>query len=652
MDASVSQLSEVHSSCSSSRRHPDVAGSVGQIGVPALVLLVVLVFSSSAWAAPPPVLLGAADGFAILGGSTITNTGNSVINGDLGLHPGTAVSGFPPATVNGAMHVSDAVAQQSKTDLTTAYGDAAGRSSTATSPPDAGGQRLTAGVYGTGSVPSLGLTGNLTLDAQGDASAVFIFQIASTLTTATDSSISLINGAQACNVFWQVGSSATLGTRTAFKGTILASASVSLNDGVTVDGRLLARGGAVTLINDTVTRSTCAPGTGPGSATGPGTTAPGTGTAPGSGTGPGSGTDVKAPIVQLLGLPGLRQPPIRRPGIRRPPASTVCTTRNFTARVRVRNGAAIRSVSVYLDGRRVRRTSRTRFSLRIEVRGLRVGSHRITVVARDRAGKRSVTTRRFGRCAIKVAFRASPAERKRVPQRRRCTSWPGALALVVTLALPQPAGSAGQRGASLPTLAEWAHPVHRATIRRQPSQTSRRVARIHYLTEDGFPEVYPVLRRVSDRDARVWLRISIPMRPRARTGWVPRSALGPVYRVRTRLVIDRKRLNATLYRSGRRIWRSAIGVGTAGSPTPAGLFWIREKFTVANPDGPYGPHAFGTSGYSRLSDWPGGGVIGIHGTDEPELIPGRPSHGCIRVPNPAIGRLYRLMAIGTPMLVR
>jgi len=204
----------------------------------------------------------------------------------------------------------------------------------------------------------------------------------------------------------------------------------------------------------------------------------------------------------------------------------------------------------------------------------------------------------------------------------------------------------------MPTVAEWAHPVHKATVRRLPSQTAARVARIHYLTEDGFPEVYPVLRRVSGRDARTWLRIHIPMRPHGRTGWVLRSALGPVYRVRTRLVIDRDRLLATLYRSGRRIWRSAIGVGAAGSPTPAGLFWIREKFMVANPDGPYGPQAFGTSGYSPLSDWPGGGVIGIHGTNEPDLIPGRPSHGCIRVPNPALGRLYRLMAIGTPMQVR
>jgi lipoprotein-anchoring transpeptidase ErfK/SrfK len=117
-------------------------------------------------------------------------------------------------------------------------------------------------------------------------------------------------------------------------------------------------------------------------------------------------------------------------------------------------------------------------------------------------------------------------------------------------------------------------------------------------------------------------------------------------------VVERGRLRATLYRSGRRIWRSPIGVGKAGTPTPAGRFWIREKFMVANSGGPYGPRAFGTSDYSRLSEWPGGGVIGIHGTNEPYLIPGRPSHGCIRVPNHAIGRLYRLMPVGTPMQVR
>lgn len=357
-------------------------------GLVLLALLVAPVFTSTAQAGPPSVLLGTADSFAILGGSTITNTGPSVINGDLGLHPGTSVTGFPPGTVNGAQHVTDAVAQQAKTDLTTAYLDAAGRSFSATAPPDYGGKAITSGVYRTGSVPSLGLTGNLTLDAQGDPRAVFIFQIESTLVTATDSSVSLINGAQACNVFWQVGSSATLGTRTAFKGNILALSSISVNDGVTVDGRLLARNAAVTLINDTVTRSRCIAGTEAGVGNGP------TGSAPGA--------DVTGPRLTIIGVPGVRQPPTRT-GARRPPASSVCTSRNFTARVRVRDSAGIKSVNVYLDGKLIKRTTRPRFSIQVKVRGLRVGRHRITVVARDRAGNRSVIRRHFGRCALALA---------------------------------------------------------------------------------------------------------------------------------------------------------------------------------------------------------------------------------------------------------
>ena len=372
---------------------------MGLLFLPLLAALV-LAGTAEAQSGPSPVLLGTAESFAVLGGSTITNTGPSVINGDLGLHPGTAVTGFPPGTVNGARHVTDAVAQRAKTDLTTAYHDAAGRPLTATLPPDIGGRRLVSGVYRTGSVPSLGVTGNVTLDAQGDPRAVFIFQIESTLVTATDSSISLINGAQACNVYWQVGSSATLGTRTLFRGNILALTSISVNNGVAVDGRLLARNGAVTLINDTINRSQCAPGTGAG--TGPGG---GTGTGPGSGPGP----DFTGPTVRIIGPagvlvpPGVRVPLIRPPGGRRPRGRAVCTTRDFTARIRVRDRAGIRRVNVYLDGRLVRQTRRTRFSLRIRVRGLRVGSHQITVVARDRAGNRSVTRRRFGRCALTLA---------------------------------------------------------------------------------------------------------------------------------------------------------------------------------------------------------------------------------------------------------
>ena len=397
MSRSISQLTEIPGARGWAINHSCFATRSGRTGL-LLALLVSLVLTSTAQAGPPPVLLGTANSFAILAGSTITNTGNTVVNGDLGLHPGTAVTGFPPGTVNGARHVTDAVAEQAKTDLRTAYHDAAGRPLTATLPPDIGGRRFVSGVYRTGSVPSLGLTGNVTLDAQGDPRAVFIFQIESTLVTATDSSVSLINGAQACNVYWQVGSSATLGTRTAFKGNILALSSISVNNGVTVDGRLLARNGAVTLINDTINRSDCAPGTGGGTGTG-------------TGTGPGGGApDFTGPSVRIIGPSGVLVPPgvpvpLTRtpPRARRPRGRAVCTTRDFTARIRVRDRAGIRRVNVYLDGRLVRQTRRTRFSLRIRVMGLRVGRHRITVVARDRAGNRSVTRRRFGRCALGLA---------------------------------------------------------------------------------------------------------------------------------------------------------------------------------------------------------------------------------------------------------
>jgi len=198
----------------------------------------------------------------------------------------------------------------------------------------------------------------------------------------------------------------------------------------------------------------------------------------------------------------------------------------------------------------------------------------------------------------------------------------------------------------------WAYSKLRSPIRRLPAPTSRRIARVRYLTEDGFPEVYLVLRRWTDRDGHTWLKVRIPMRPNGRRGWVRESALGPLRLVRTRLVVDRRHLRAALYRSGRLIWRARIGVGAPSTPTPAGRFWIRERLEVLDPRGIYGPWAFGTSAYSGLSDWPGGGVIGIHGTDQPQLIPGQPSHGCIRLENPAIRRLARLMPIGTPVRIR
>ena len=226
------------------------------LAVGAAAAIVILMGMTPAWAAQPPVGLGTATPFAVLAGSTVTNTGPSVISGDLGVSPGSAVTGFPPGVViNGTQHIADAVALQAQTDLTTAYNDAAGRIPFTVVSTDLGGQTLDPGVYHAAS--SMGLTGTVTLDGQGDPNAVFIFQMGSTLTTASNSTVSLINGAQACNVFWQVGSSATLGTNTTFVGSILALTSAAVQTGTTVAGRVLARNGAVTLDTNTITAPSC-----------------------------------------------------------------------------------------------------------------------------------------------------------------------------------------------------------------------------------------------------------------------------------------------------------------------------------------------------------------------------------------------------------
>jgi len=204
-------------------------------------------------ASPTTVGLGTANAFAVLAGAGITNTGPTTITGDVGTFPTTTISGFPPATVSGTNHAGDAVTQTAKTDLVSAYGDAAGRGPTNPVVADLGGQTLAAGVYNSAS--SIGLTGAVTLS--GTSSDVWIFQAGSTLTTATGSSVVLTGGAQSCNVFWQVGSSATIGTGSSFKGTIMALTSITVTTGASVDGRVLARNGAVTLDTNRITRSTC-----------------------------------------------------------------------------------------------------------------------------------------------------------------------------------------------------------------------------------------------------------------------------------------------------------------------------------------------------------------------------------------------------------
>jgi LPXTG-site transpeptidase (sortase) family protein len=207
--------------------------------------------------------LGTVTSFAVLGGSTVTNTGFSVVRGDLGVSPGTAVTGFPPGFVIAPGIIYDgtanAVAAQAQHDVTTAYTDLKGQScDSVLTGVDLGGLTLTPGVYCFSS--SAELTGTLTLDAQGDPNSVFVFQIGSALTTASNSSVRIINGGSttACNVFWQIGSSATLGTTTAFQGNILALTSITLNTGADIlTGRALARNGAVTMDTNKISMAVC-----------------------------------------------------------------------------------------------------------------------------------------------------------------------------------------------------------------------------------------------------------------------------------------------------------------------------------------------------------------------------------------------------------
>lgn len=234
--------------------------------MPALLLAAIVALPVAAMAAQPTVNLGTTSSFAVLAGSTITNTGPSTVNGtaggDIGLYPGTSFTGQVQVTLSGASHINDSVANIAKNDLTTAYNDAAGRTPVTTIPTELGGETLTPGVYDS-AAGTFQITGTLTLDAQGDPDAVFIFKTASTLITASDSRVSIINNGRPCRVFWQVGSSATLGTNSHFVGHIFALTSITANNGATVQGQLLARNGAVTLNTNIITNALCSASTTP-----------------------------------------------------------------------------------------------------------------------------------------------------------------------------------------------------------------------------------------------------------------------------------------------------------------------------------------------------------------------------------------------------
>jgi L,D-transpeptidase catalytic domain len=200
-------------------------------------------------------------------------------------------------------------------------------------------------------------------------------------------------------------------------------------------------------------------------------------------------------------------------------------------------------------------------------------------------------------------------------------------------------------------VARWAQVLKRVPVYRQPKASGRAVTKLDTMTTDGTHNIVLVLSERALTPTKSWYRIRLPILPNNSTGWVPSSALGALFSVNTHLYVDRAHFRATLKKNGKVIFTSIVGVGRSIWPTPRGEFYIRDKLTNFN-DPFYGPVAFGTSARSAtLTDWPGGGFVGVHGTNVPGILPGRVSHGCIRMPNASILKLARLMPVGTPLTI-
>lgn len=230
-----------------------------------------------------------------------------------------------------------------------------------------------------------------------------------------------------------------------------------------------------------------------------------------------------------------------------------------------------------------------------------------------------------------------------------------ACAAVAGLRADPAAPSAGGQNASLSnetTRSYWAYERYAAAVYPRPRITRHPIARLHALTEEGTPEVYLLLRRHTDPRGRVWVELRIPGRPNGRMGWVLRGALSRFHLTRWQLVVDEQKLRLFAYFSGHLRFQAPVAIGKPSTPTPTGHFWVREVFKISRRSSGYWPYALGTSDYSTLSEWPDGGVVAIHGPyHQPHLIPGRVSHGCIRLEVRADAWLGRHIGVGTPLLI-
>jgi hypothetical protein len=230
------------------------------------------------------------------------------------------------------------------------------------------------------------------------------------------------------------------------------------------------------------------------------------------------------------------------------------------------------------------------------------------------------------------------------------------------IALTLPAGALGAataqaaqpqaavtRLSNLHTTTRWAYPLKAAPIHSSPSASSAVKGRLRFLSVDGQAELYVVLAVAKRPKGGSWLQIEVPGRPNGRVGWVRRDALGPLHLVTSYLQIDRETLTARLFKGGQVAFEARVGVGKASTVTPAGHFYVLEKLRPVGTDA-FGPFAIGTSAYApTLGEWPGGGVVGIHGTNEPGLIPGHISHGCVRLRDGDMTRLWHIVGLGTPI---